>query len=269
VTFNLGNGNDTVNLASGTNSIGINSVENINGSDFGTPNPSSNDTLFLLNTVNGVSINLGEGTNTVNLAAGANTLAAAYNIQAINGTISGDTLTVQNQINGSSIDLGGGTDTLTLGNGFNTVTVSNIENVFGGNTVDNIVIANTTGSTTVTGGLGNDSITASAAVDNFHFASVADSAFGGATDVVTNFNAGSDNFTFDGVAGANGFTSAIHFVGTDVGFDGGNQTEARLVNGGNTLQIDVDGNGVMDSHDMEIQLVTPVGPLTDSNFHLV
>ncbi|MDB5875949.1 MAG: hypothetical protein JWQ07_5391, partial [Ramlibacter sp.] len=269
VTFNLGSGNDAVNLASGTNSIGINSVETISGSDFGSPNLSSNDTLFLLNTVNGVSINLGEGANTVNLAAGANTLAAVNNIQAINGTSGGDTLTVQNQINGSSIDLGGGIDTLILGNGFNSVTVSNIENVFGGNTNDNIVIADTTGSTTVTGGLGADSITASAAADNFHFASVADSVWGGATDVVTNFDAGSDSFTFNGLAGTNGFASAIHFVGTDVGFDGGNQTEARLVNAGNTLQIDVDGNGVMDSHDMEIQLVTPVGPLTDSNFHLV
>jgi len=203
------------------------------------------------------------------LAAGANTLVNAFNIQAINGTGSVDSLTVQNQINGSSIDLGDAIDTLTLGNGFNSVTVSNIENVFGGNSVDNIVIANTTGSTTVTGGLGNDNITASAAADNFHFATVADSAFGGATDVVTNFNAASDSFTFDGLAGANGFASEIHLIGMDGVFDGGNQTEARLVNGGGTLQIDVDGNGVMDSHDMEVQVVNLVGPLTASNFHLI
>src|SRR5437764_904147 len=57
VTFSLGSGNDTVWLASGTNSIGVNSVETINGSDFGAPNSASSDTLFLLTNVDGVTIN--------------------------------------------------------------------------------------------------------------------------------------------------------------------------------------------------------------------
>jgi hypothetical protein len=268
VTFNLGDGNDTIWLASGTNSIAVNSVENINGSDFGTPNPASSDTLYLLNNVDGVNINLGEGTNALGLAAGSNTLSV-YNVQTITGTASVDSLTLQNQVNGVSINLGDAVDSLTLANGFNSVTVSNVENIFGGNTDDTIIIANTVGSTTVTGGLGTDHITGSAAADNFHFASVADSAYGGATDVVTNFDASSDNFTFNGLEGANGFASTIHFIGEDGVFAGGNQTEARLGNGGATLQIDVDGNGAMNGNDMEIQLATPIVNLTDSNFHLV
>ena len=269
VTFDLGNDNDTLNLASGTNSIGINNVEFINGSDFGAPNPSSDDTLFLLNNVNGVTINLGEGTNTLNLATGANTLSTLYGIDTINGTDSGnDELTIVNGVNDLTVDLGdGAADTLTLAGPSYGITVIDVENVIGSAANDTLVIGNTTGATTVTGGLGADSITASAAADNFQFASVANSVWGGATDVVTNFDVGSDSFTFNGLGGANGFASEIHFVGTD-GFGGG-QSEARLANSGGTLQIDVDGNGLMDGNDMEIQLVTPIGTLTDSNFHLV
>ena len=60
-----------------------------------------------------------------------------------------------------------------------------------------------------------------------------------------------------------------HFVGT-AGFDGGGLSEANLVNvGGVTvLQIDVDGDGQMTSHDMAIQLANLTGTLQDHNFML-
>jgi hypothetical protein len=46
-------------------------VENVNGSDL---TESSDDTLTLLNDVTGVSVNLANGSNTLNPAAGANAL---------------------------------------------------------------------------------------------------------------------------------------------------------------------------------------------------
>ena len=48
------------------------------------------------------------------------------------------------------------------------------------------------------------------------------------------------------------------------------QSEARVDNsGGNaTLQIDVNGDGVMDANDVEIHLTNYVGTLHDSNFIL-
>jgi Ca2+-binding RTX toxin-like protein len=267
MSVDLGAGNDTLALANGVNSVSVSGVENISGSDFGGTNP-SDDTLTLLNDVNGITVNLGDGNNTLDLAAGNNTLANIFGIQTVNGSATDDTLTFQNNVNGVSIDLGGGNNTLNLANGFNFVTVNNVETVNGGTGNDNITIANTSGSTTVTGGQGVDVITASAASDNFNFVSTADSATGQG-DTIINFDAAHDTFSFTGMGGAGGFASAIHFVGT-AGFDGGGQSEAHLVVNGplTTLQIDVNGDGQMTSADVEIQLANLNGTLNDANFLL-
>ncbi len=144
----------------------------------------------------------------------------------------------------------------------------NVESVNGSTGNDSIAIGNATGTTTITGGLGADIMTASAGADTFRFTSVADSPSAG-NDTITNFDADHDTFKFDGMMGANGFASAVHFVGT-AGFDGGGLSEANLVNvGGVTvLQIDVDGDGQMTSHDMAIQLANLTGTLQDHNFML-
>ena len=80
---------------------------------------SSDDTLTLLNDVTGVSINLNNGTNTLNLAAGVNSLGNVFNVESINGTSFGDTLTLAGQVGNPTgvtrIDLGSGNDTLNLG----------------------------------------------------------------------------------------------------------------------------------------------------------
>jgi hypothetical protein len=89
VSVDLGAGNDTLALANGTNSVSVSNVENITGSDFGGLNP-SDDTLTLLNDVNGITINLGDGSNTLDLAAGSNTLANTFGIQTINGSSTED-----------------------------------------------------------------------------------------------------------------------------------------------------------------------------------
>ena len=74
------------------------------------------------------------------------------------------------------------------------------------------------------------------------------------------------------MTGPNGFTGPIHFVDT-AGFDGtaaSPQSEARVdTTGGNaTLQIDVNGDGVMDANDIEIHLTNYTGTLHDANFLL-
>src|SRR6185312_5099374 len=97
LAVDLGVGNDNLNLASGTNSLSVSNVENINTADyFGGPAAASDDTLTLLNDVSGLTLNLQQGNNTLNLAAGTNALTA-YNVQTINGSASDDTLTLQNQ----------------------------------------------------------------------------------------------------------------------------------------------------------------------------
>jgi VCBS repeat-containing protein len=272
LAVDLGGGNDTLALANGSNSVSVTNVEAINGSDFDVNSP-SNDALTLLNTVSGITVNLGNGTNTLNLAAGSNSLDFGFGVQVFNGTGSDDTLTLTNGTFGSTIDLGGGNDTLNLGNGSN-VTVNNIETVNGSSGWDTIVIANTTGTTTVTGGQGSDFMTASAAADSFRYTAVAESGFGsGVQDQIVNFNAAQDSFVFSGMAGGpNGFTGPITFVGTSA-FDGNaasHQSEARLEISGNQtfLQVDVDGDGAMTAQDMQVELVNLTGALHSSNFLL-
>ncbi|MBR1143698.1 tandem-95 repeat protein [Bradyrhizobium sp. AUGA SZCCT0431] len=260
VTFDLGTGNDTLNLANGVNSVGVVDVEAINGSDFGGLNP-SDDTLILLGNVSDIRINLGDGNNTLNLAAGTNSVQG-YGLQTINGTTSADVLTTLENAAGSTIDLGADTDTLNLGFIATGVTVKNVENVNGSAFNDTITIANTSGTTTVTGGMGSDFITASAGQDNIRYTSAAQAGIGGG-ETVNDFNAANDAFVLDHVAGLAG---QIHFVsnGAFSGSPGDFHSEARLF--GNVLQIDVDGDGQMGAADMEITLNGLSGTLTDANF---
>jgi VCBS repeat-containing protein len=258
----LGAGNNSLQIAAGTNTLSLTNVQSVGTSDFFNGSPASDDTLTLLNDVTGVTINLQEGNNTLNLAAGTNALTV-YNIQTINGSGSSDSLTVQNSNYGVTIDLGAGTDTLTLADGSNGVTVKNIENVVGGNGNDNITIADLTGTVTVTGGLGNDFISLGGSHDNIRFTQVADSATGGGMDNVSNFDVANDAFVFDHVGG---LASGIHFVSSGIldGTPGNPQSEAIL--NGNLLQIDVDGDGQIGAGDMEVYINGINGALTDANF---
>jgi hypothetical protein len=77
---------------------------------------------------------------------------------------------------------------------------------------------------------------------------VADSAAGGGTDTVKNFNAGSDTFTFCGMTIAGGH---IQYVDT-AAFAGNVQASAHLQNigpGNDLLQIDTNGDGIIASSD--------------------
>jgi VCBS repeat-containing protein len=272
VSIDLGAGNDHLSLANGVNSISVANVESISGSDYTGGTAPSDDTLTLLNDVSGVSVDLADGNNTLNLAAGTNSLDNLFNIAHLNGSSSDDVLTVTQQSYATVFDMGAGNDTINFGAQANGVTVVNAEMVNGSSGNDFITIGSNSGSTMVTGGLGADTtVIAGSAPVNFNFASAAESQTGNG-DTVVNFNAANDTFTFTGMTGPNGFTGPIHFMDT-AAFDGSAaapHSEARVdMAGGNaTLQIDVNGDGVMNSHDIEIHLTSYTGTLHDSNFLL-
>ena len=166
--------------------------------------------------------------------------------------------------NANTIDLGGGTDTLNLPEAAFGFTVVDAETINGSAAYDNFTIGNISGSTTVTAGAGSDAITASAGQDNFHFASVADSAAGGGGDTIANFDVTGDTFTFSGMTIAGGH---IEYVDTG-SFTGSGQASAHLQNfglGSDLLQIDTDGDG---TSDMDINLTNLTGVLDNSNFLL-
>jgi len=272
LTVDFGAGNDTLQLAGGANAVSVANVENLQSADFFGGGAPSDDTLTLLNDVSGVTVNLQQGDNTLNLAAGVNSLDNLFNVQHLNGSASDDVLTVTQQSFGTVLDMGGGNDTIDFGAQANGVTVANVETVNGSAGNDQIVIANPTGQTTVTGGLGVDTITAGAAADHFMFVSAADSGAGNG-DQIVGFDATKDTFDFSGMTGGpNGLTGPIHFVGTDAfdGTAGAPHSEARIDGTGAnaTLQIDVGGDGQFGAGDMEIHLVNYTGTLTDSNFLL-
>ena len=104
-------------LANGPNSVGLINVANLQSSDW--QGVASNDVLTLLNQVGGVTVNLQQGSNTLNLAAGVNSFADIYNVDAINGSDSADTLVVNNglysQTDSLVINMGDGDDTVTVG----------------------------------------------------------------------------------------------------------------------------------------------------------
>ncbi|TYL84331.1 VCBS domain-containing protein [Bradyrhizobium cytisi] len=131
LSIDMGAGNDTINLANGVNSVSETNTENLNGSDWS--GAASNDTLTLLNDVSGLSVNLAQGTNTLNLAAGANSLLIVSNIDTINGTSSADALTISNGAytpnNDLSIDLGAGDDALTVGSQYGSFALHNVEHL--------------------------------------------------------------------------------------------------------------------------------------------
>ena len=194
-----------------------------------------------------------------------------FNINHLNGSSSDDVLTVTQQSFATVFDMGAGNDVINFGAQANGVTVVNAETVNGSDGNDFNTIGNTSGNTTITGGLGSDTVVAGSTPVNFNFTAAAQSQTGNG-DTILNFNADNDTFTFTSMTGPNGFTGPIHFVDT-AAFDGSAATphsEARVdTTGANaTLQIDVNGDGVMDAHDIEIHLTNYSGTLRDSNFLL-
>jgi Ca2+-binding RTX toxin-like protein len=203
LSVDLGAGNDSLTLANGSNSVSLSGVENINSSDF-APATSSDDTLKLLNEVTGLSVNLNNGTNTLNLAAGVNSLGNVFNVGSINGTSSADTLTLAGQVGnltGVKVDLGSGNDTLNLGAGSFGVT---------------FVYADNGGADVVSGfnNFNGDKIDLTGVSGVHSLADVQNIAAPNGTDTIITFSPG-NTLTLTGILPADLVDSDFVFAGTD------------------------------------------------------
>ena len=134
-------------------------VEQIGSSDF---SGSSNDILTLLDNVSGVGVNLGGGTNALNLAEGVNSLTQISSIGTVTGSGGDDTLSITasifNNTNATTIDLGAGTDTLNLSVGMNFVDIHavGIEQITGDGVGNAVVLRNNQTGTSIDLGGGSD-----------------------------------------------------------------------------------------------------------------
>ena len=159
MAVDLGAGTDDFLILTGTNSVSVANVENVHGNDFNA-GVSIDDNLTLLNNVSGVTVNLGNGTNTLNLAAGANTFVAIYSAGNINGSSGNDTLSITDNLynggNAVAFNLGDGSDTLNIGTQFANFSVSGVEQITGSSGDNFFVIANNLNGTAVDLGSGND-----------------------------------------------------------------------------------------------------------------
>jgi Ca2+-binding RTX toxin-like protein len=111
-SFDLGAGNDTVVLdvfGSPTINLGLNNVESVTSTG-------GAETVNMMNAINGTSIDLGAGFDTLNLGNGDNTVTVS-NVEAINAFGDGNdnvTAILDPNVVNQSINLGAGTDTLTF-----------------------------------------------------------------------------------------------------------------------------------------------------------
>ena len=174
LSIDLGAGTDSLNLAGGANSITVQNVENIFGTDFSST--SVNDILTLLNDVTGVSVNFGKGNNTINLAAGTNSLDNVFNAQHVNGTASDDTLTVTTGLGNPDrnpiVDLGAGNDTLNLAASFVSLTALNIEHITGSAADNGVILNNNVTGVTFDLGGGNDLLSLAAGANSISVTNV-------------------------------------------------------------------------------------------------
>jgi len=232
-TFDLRAGTDTLNLNSTTNTVTLNNVEQIN-------NTSGSDTLTISNNLTaGETISMGTGTDTLNLASGSNTINIT-GVTTLNGSAANDSLTLTDNVVGTTIDLGSGSDILNLSAGTNSLTVTNTETVVGNSSADTIVASGSTG-VNVTGNGGADSITLSSGSDIIKYLAASDSTSSN-TDTITGFDAtGADQIDISALV-----QGSFSYLSGNPGFSNTGNTQAQFDDGSDTLQIDVDGNGVSD-----------------------
>jgi hypothetical protein len=158
LVVDLGGGNDHLNLAGGANTLSLLNVESVAGTDFGA-SPGVNDVLTLSNNVTGVDVSLGNGDNTMNLAAGVNSFVNLYDVNHINGTTGDDTLTVTGAIgaaNGTTVNLGDGDDTVVLNGSFASFASVGVEHVSGNAGDNSLNLTNNVSGLDIDLGNGND-----------------------------------------------------------------------------------------------------------------
>lgn len=154
--INLDGGVDVLNLVASATpyNLNIQNVETVNGSG-------GSETVNLVNGFNG-SIDLGAGTDVLNLSNAANTVNVNH-VETVNGGTSTDIITLAAASSGVTLRLGGSFDILNLAAGGNDVTVNSVETISGNSGDDHVTLQADPGvqniNETFTGGLGNDTLT--------------------------------------------------------------------------------------------------------------
>ncbi|WP_458095351.1 M10 family metallopeptidase C-terminal domain-containing protein [Roseomonas sp. WA12] len=157
-----GAGEDYVRLGNAGGTVTVSGVEVLVGGD-------GDDIVTLNGLTDGVSVNLGGGTNslTFNPAAAVGAPAArpgaapaptrVGNVQNLTGSNGADSVILTTAVVGASIDLRNGADRLQLSDsGPNSVTLRNVETVIGGGADDTVTFADTVRGVAVDLGGGND-----------------------------------------------------------------------------------------------------------------
>jgi Ca2+-binding RTX toxin-like protein len=204
---------------------------------------------FALNTI----VN-GNGSITINMAAGVNLITKLFDFSVFSGNIA---------INGTN-----GMDFIKLGHVENIVNAGDGTDVIqGGNFAD--TINGGAGVDKIAGNLGADVLTGGAGNDVFKYRRVDDSNSGNGIDVITDFTVGQDRLNFvridtnPALVGSQGFA----FIGM-AEFGATGTAQIRFYDAGADLQVeaDVDGDGIAD---MEIILQGLGGQLlTADSFNL-
>lgn len=227
--IDLGTGsNDTVNLGIAGNfyTLTLAGVEVLNGAG-------GDENVTLTNLANGLSVDLGGGSDNLSLANGENTLTLA-GVEQIFVAGSNNTLTLNNNVSDVGINLGSGTNTLNL-----LGTTNSLASVFGVQTIngtasdDSLTLQNGANNVTVDlGGGTNDTLT----VNGFQANSLTVSGV-----ETLNLEAGAYQLTANGVQALNGSgnddtVSLLSTLdGTVVDLGAGTGDTLWLANGANTL----------------------------------
>ena len=216
-------GNDRVEGGSGNDNIGGGTGnDTIEGGD-------GNDT-----------VGAGQGNDVINGGAGNDGLFGGAGVDVINGGIGNDNIGAgfaNDTLNGGdgNDNMGGGTgrDVITGGAGNDTIGGGEgDDNIEGGSGNDflagggrNDVINGGSGGDRINGGLGNDTMTGGTGADTFIFAEYGE----GETDIITDFENGTDMLRFTGVdkvpgSGLQGFVDALNVTavsgGVELSYDG-------------------------------------------------
>lgn len=247
--INLGGnvGNDSVQLADGGN-VGIQVVglKNFTGGG-GDDQITVLGNLFTGSRYDGGGS--GDDNDTLFLAGGStnNTQLTDFEVVKVTGPTVGNvsiTLEAGSQTSGQ-FDFSGGTgtnDTVTLADSNNAFDFISVENVTGGTGTDTITNSGSTGTTFILGDGGDVATGTAGASDIFRYVAQTDADVG-EMEQITNFEDGVDLIDISSIV-----QGTFNFIGGGgANFSSSGNTEARFVDGSpGTLEIDVNGNGVVD-----------------------
>ena len=179
----------------------------------------------------------------------------------------GLTVDLTGNANDVTVTVGDGDNDVTGGNGDDTITTGNGDDIIDGGDGDDVIVAGN-GANTITGGGGKDTMTGGTGVDTYVYKLVTDSQ-GTKVDVITNFQVGAGGDVIDLSAITNGgaYLGVANGYGAVLtSFTAGGSAEAVLDSSTSTLYIDINGDGVLNSSDMAIQLTGVTSGLVATNF---